>query len=174
MVPENFITLSELNHKIHQAVNDLFKGHTYWVVADVTSHTFKADKKIHYFELVEKGEKNSAITAKIMGKAWGEGAVHLSDFEKKTGQRFTNNLHVLVKVSVDYHPLYGLSVNVLDVDVNFTLGVLERQRNATLKRLEQENDFITKTAEGVFNAQQPSEAAACHPESSCYIGQQLR
>lgn len=148
MGPENFITLSQLNYQIHQAVNDRFKGHTYWVVADVTSHSFKTDKKIHYFELVEKAEKNSAITAKIMGKAWGEGAVHLSDFEKKTGQRFTNNLHVLVKVSVDYHPLYGLSVNVLDIDVNFTLGVLERQRNETLKRLVEENDFITKTAEG--------------------------
>jgi len=148
MGPENFITLSQLNYQIHQAVQDRFLGHTYWVVADVTSHSYKADKKIHYFELVEKGEKNSAITAKIMGKAWGEGAVHLSDFEKKTGQRFTNNLHVLVKVSVDYHPLYGLSVNVLDIDVNFTLGVLEQQRNATLKRLEAENDYIIKTPEG--------------------------
>ncbi|KRD09172.1 exodeoxyribonuclease VII [Flavobacterium sp. Root901] len=148
MGTENFITLSELNYQIHQAVHDRFKGLTYWVAADVTSHTFKADKKIHYFELVEKGEKNSAITAKIMGKAWGEGAVHLSDFEKKTGQRFTNNLHVLVKVNVDYHALYGLSVNVLDIDINYTLGVLEQQRNVTLKRLEADNDFIIKTPEG--------------------------
>ncbi|GGF28182.1 exodeoxyribonuclease VII large subunit [Flavobacterium limi] len=148
MGPENFIKLSQLSYQIHLAVNDRFRGLTYWVVADVTSHSFKADKNIHYFELVEKAEKNSAITAKIMGKAWGEGAVHLSDFEKKTGQSFTNNLHVLVKVSIDYHPLYGLSVNVLDIDVNFTLGVLERQRNETLKRLAAENDFITRTPEG--------------------------
>ncbi|MFD1604421.1 exodeoxyribonuclease VII large subunit [Flavobacterium artemisiae] len=148
MGPENFITLSQLNYQIHAALSERFKGRTYWVVADVTSHTYKADKKIHYFELVEKGEKNSAITAKIMGKAWGEGAVHLSDFEKKTGQTFTNNLHVLVQVSIDYHALYGLSVNVLDIDVNFTLGILEQQRNATLKRLESENDFISKTADG--------------------------
>lgn len=148
MGPENFITLSQLNYQIHQTISDRFKGRTYWVVADVTSHTYKADKKIHYFELVEKGEKNSAITAKIMGKAWGEGAVRLSDFQTKTGQIFTNNLHVLVQVSVDYHALYGLSVNVLDIDVNFTLGVLQQHRNATLKRLEAENDFITKTPDG--------------------------
>ncbi|WP_394369529.1 exodeoxyribonuclease VII large subunit [Flavobacterium endoglycinae] len=148
MEPQQYIRLSQLNDQIHDAIHSRFRGETYWVVADITSHSFKADKKIHYFELVEKAEKNSAITAKIMGKAWGEGAVHLSDFEKKTGQRFTNNLHVLVKVSVDYHPLYGLSVNVLDIDVNFTLGVLEQQRNATLARLVAENDFIIKTAEG--------------------------
>lgn len=148
MEPQQYIRLSQLSEKIQDAISSRFRGQTFWVVADITSHSFKADKKIHYFELVEKAEKNSAITAKIMGKAWGEGAVHLSDFEKKTGQRFTNNLHVLVKVSVDYHPLYGLSVNVLDIDASFTLGVLEQQRNATLKRLVAENDFIIKTAEG--------------------------
>lgn len=148
MLPENYIKLSELAHQIHQTFNDRFRGLIYWVVADVTSHNYKSDKKIHYFELVEKAETNSAITAKIMGKAWGEGAVNLSDFEKKTGQPFGNNLRVLVKVSVDYHPLYGLSVNVLDIDANFTLGVLEQQRNATLKRLVDENDYIIKTAQG--------------------------
>ncbi|MCR4032121.1 MULTISPECIES: exodeoxyribonuclease VII large subunit [Flavobacterium] len=148
MGPEQYIRLSQLNDRIQDAISSRFRGQTYWVVADITNHSFKADRKIHYFELVEKAEKNSAITAKIMGKAWGEGAVNLSDFEKKTGQRFTNNLHVLVKVSVDYHLLYGLSVNVLDIDVNFTLGVLEQQRNATLARLVEENDFIIKTAEG--------------------------
>lgn len=148
MEPQQHIRLSQLSEKIQDAIQSRFRGQTFWVVADITNHSFKADKKIHYFELVEKAEKNSAITAKIMGKAWGEGAVHLSDFEKKTGQRFTNNLHVLVKVSVDYHPLYGLSVNVLDIDASFTLGVLEQQRNATLARLVAENDFIIKTAEG--------------------------
>lgn len=148
MAPENYITLSELSYKIHLTLCARFKGQSYWVVADVTSHTFKAEKKIHYFELVEKADKNSAITAKIMGKAWGEGAIRLSDFEKKTGQTFTNNLHVLVLVSVDYHALYGLAVNVLDIDVNFTLGLLEQQRNATLKRLVAENEYILKTAEG--------------------------
>jgi exodeoxyribonuclease VII large subunit len=116
-------------------------------VADITNHSYKADKKIHYFELVEKGTATSSITAKILGKAWGAGSMHLSDFEKNTGQTFTNNINVLVLVSVDYHPLYGLSVNVLDIDTNFTLGILEQQRNATLKRLVDENDFIWKEAD---------------------------
>lgn len=116
-------------------------------MADITNHSYKADKKIHYFELVEKGTATSSITAKILGKAWGAGSMHLSDFEKNTGQTFTNNINVLVLVSVDYHPLYGLSVNVLDIDTNFTLGILEQQRNATLKRLVDENDFIWKEAD---------------------------
>ena len=148
MGPEHYIRLSALNEMIHDAIRSRFGGQTFWVVADITNHSFKADKKIHYFELVEKGQTGSTITAKIMGKSWGAGAVRISEFEKKTGQLFTNNLHVLVQVSVDYHSLYGLSVNVLDIDTNFMLGILEQRRNATLKRLVEENDFITKYGEG--------------------------
>ncbi|MBF4488049.1 exodeoxyribonuclease VII large subunit [Flavobacterium sp. CSZ] len=147
MGPQKHIKLSELNSKISDALTDRFKGQTFWVVADITNHSYKAQKKIHYFELVEKGTTSNSIVAKIIGKAWGAGSMHLSDFEKNTGQRFTNNINVLVLVSVDYHPLFGLSLNVLDIDTNFTLGILEQQRNATLKRLVDENDFIEKKQE---------------------------
>lgn len=147
MQPVQYIKLSQLNDQIQDTINTRFKGQTYWVVADITNHSFKADKKIHYFELVEKSDKSSAITAKIMGKSWGAGALRILDFESTTGQRFTNNLHVLVQVSVDFHPLYGLSVNLLDIDSSFMLGILEQQRNATLQRLVKENDFIHKEGE---------------------------
>lgn len=147
MGSEKHIKLSELNSKINDAITDRFKGQTFWVIADITNHSYKADKKSHYFELVEKGTTTNSIVAKIVGKAWGTGSMHLSDFEKNTGQRFTNNINVLVLVSVDYHPLYGLSLNVLDIDTNFTLGILEQQRNATLRRLVEENTFIVKEGE---------------------------
>ncbi|PIF34465.1 exodeoxyribonuclease VII large subunit [Flavobacterium sp. 9] len=148
MEPQHYIRLSALNDMIHDTINSRFEGQRFWVLADITNHSFKADKKIHYFELVEKAQKGSAITAKILGKSWGIGAVRIEEFEKKTGQLFTNNLHVLVQVSVDYHPLYGLSASVLDVDSNFMLGILEQQRNATLERLVRENDFIEKAVDG--------------------------
>lgn len=139
---------------IHDTLNARFDGQRFWVLADITNHSYKADKKIHYFELVEKAQNGNAITARMMGKSWGGGAVRIEEFEKSTGQVFTNNLHVLVQVSVDYHPLYGLSVSVLDIDSNFMLGILEQQRNATLERLVRENDFIQKQGDGysTFNS----------------------
>lgn len=154
MGPDQYIRLSQLNYQIQEVINARFRGQTYWVVADITNHSFKADKKIHYFELVEKSETDSSITAKILGKSWGGGALKILDFEITTGQRFTNNLHVLVQVSVDYHPLYGLSVNLLDIDSNFMLGILEQQRNATLVRLVRENAYIWKEGEqySTFNS----------------------
>lgn len=101
--PHQYIKLSQLNDQIQDAVNDRFKGQTYWVVADITNHSYKADKKIHYFELVEKAADSSVITAKLLGKCWGAGAFKILDFEISSGQRLSNNLHVLVQLIVDYH-----------------------------------------------------------------------
>jgi exodeoxyribonuclease VII large subunit len=148
MEPLHYIRLSALNDMIHDTLNARFAGQRFWVLADITNHSYKAEKKIHYFELVEKAQNGNAITAKIMGKSWGTGTMRIEEFEKNTGQAFTNNLHVLVQVSVDYNPLYGLSVSVLDIDSNFMLGILEQQRNATLERLVRENDYILKEGDG--------------------------
>lgn len=154
MVPHPYIRLSALNDMIHDTISARFASQRFWVLADITNHSYKADKKIHYFELVEKAQNGNAITAKMMGKSWGGGAARIEEFEKNTGQTFTNNLHVLVQLSVDYHPLYGLSVSVLDIDSNFMLGILEQQRNATLERLVKENDYIQKEGDGysTFNS----------------------
>lgn len=154
MEPQQYIRLSALNDMVHDAINSRFAGQRFWVLADITNHSYKADKKIHYFELVEKAQNGNAVTAKMLGKSWGGGALRIEEFEKNTGQVFTNNLHVLVQVSVDYHPLYGLSVSVLDIDSNFMLGILEQQRNATLERLVKENDYIQKEGDGysTFNS----------------------
>ena len=43
-------------------------------------------------------------------------------FEMETGQMFASGLKVLVKVSVEFHELYGLSLTVLDIDPAYTLG----------------------------------------------------
>jgi len=44
--------------------------------------------------------------------------------------------------------VYGLQLNLNDIDTNFTLGVLEQQRQATLERLVAENPgFIQKSAD---------------------------
>lgn len=138
------IKLSQLNGIIQDTIKNQFSAITYWVVADVTNHSFKSDKRYHNFDLVEKDSNSNNIIAKISGKAWGNGSVAISDFEKNTGQKFTNNINILAQVAVEYHPLYGLSVNVIDVDTNFTLGVLEQRRNETLRRLVFQNDYIQK------------------------------
>ncbi|MEY4886114.1 MAG: exodeoxyribonuclease large subunit, partial [Bacteroidota bacterium] len=103
------------------------------MLADVASHKYHAPKGFHYFDLVEKGDRN--LLAKVNAVAWTEGASRIREFERLTGQRFGDDIHVLVCVRVDYHPVYGLKLTLVDIDARFTLGQLEAQRQAVLERL---------------------------------------
>jgi exodeoxyribonuclease VII large subunit len=142
------LRLSQLTATVSAAVTKAFAQQRFWVVADVTSHTFKADSDYHYFDLVEKDPNSNRLIAKISAKAWGPGSASIANFQLITGQRFTNNIQVLVNVSVQYHAVYGLQLNLNDIDVYFTLGVLEQQRLATLEKLVLENpDFIEKAGD---------------------------
>ena len=82
------------------------------------------------------------MVAKISGKAWGTGSSKIREFERITGQKFTNNINVLVRVKVNYHIVFGLSLDIQDIDTNFTIGVLEQQRQATLASLVANNPAV--------------------------------
>lgn len=138
------LRLSQLTAGISETLQQAFSDLRFWVIADITNHSFKAEKNYHNFDMVEKESGSANLLAKVSAKAWGIGARQISTFEAQTGQRFTNNIQVLALVAVEYHPVYGLSLNLLDVDTNFTLGVLQQQRKATLERLVSENEFISK------------------------------
>lgn len=138
------IRLSELSAKVRSVLDGTFRYLTFWVIADVTNHQYKEQKNYHGFELVEKDPNSDGMLAKFVSKAWGKGAVQIQHFELITGQRFTNNIQVLAQVSVVYHPLYGLSLDLLDLDTNYTVGRIFEQRALTLEKLVAENDFIQK------------------------------
>jgi len=141
------VRLSQLTAGISHAVQQAFGELHFWVIADITNHSYKAEKNYHNFDMVEKEAGSANLLAKISGKAWGTGSRQISRFEEQTGQRFTNNIQVLALVAVEYHAVYGLSVSLLDIDTNFTLGVLEQQRKATLEKLVAQNEFISRVGD---------------------------
>ena len=154
------IKLSELTGQIQAVITGVFGMQTFWVIADVTNYTYKPQSNFHYFELVEKDKSSNKILAKIAGRAWGNAAVNISNFEKATGQQFKNDINVLVQVAVQYNPSFGLQLNLLDIDTTFTLGRFEQQRKETLDRLVRENPsfirctedrYITRNSELLFN-----------------------
>ena len=62
-------------------------------------------------------------------------------FEMETGQHFTSGLKVLVRVSIDFHEVYGFNLNVVDIDPSYTLGDLVRKRQEIIRQLQEEGVF---------------------------------
>lgn len=47
----------------------------------------------------------------------------------------------MLQATVVYHELYGLSLNILDIDPNYALGVLAREKQETIQKLQKEGLF---------------------------------
>lgn len=134
-------SLSELCAEIQEVVeNDLLEH--YWVRAEIASLSARGHC---YMELVEKADDNM-LAAKVRATCWSNVYSLLSAyFIQETGQALRVGMQVLVEVSVAFHPVYGLSLNVWNIDPTYTQGDLAKQRQATILRL---------TEDGVMELQQ--------------------
>lgn len=137
-------SLSELCAEIQEVVeNDLLER--YWVRAEIASLSARGHC---YMELVEKAENNT-LAAKVRATCWNNVYSLLSAyFIQETGQALRVGMQVLVEVSVTFHPVYGLSLNIWNIDPTYTQGDLAKQRQATIRRL---------TEDGVMELQQSLE-----------------
>ena len=134
---EKSFSLSELNRRVKSAIRDHLPE-TYWIRAE-TSDVRRNQNGHCYLEFIEKDGVTQSIVAKARGMIWTNIFQMLSAyFETETGQSFTSGLNVLVRVSVEFHELYGFSLTVVDIDPSFTVGEIARNRQLVLKQLEEE------------------------------------
>ncbi len=127
------VPLSALCLLLQETLRQAFQYRRFWVLAEISNHSFYPQKGFHYFDLVEKAEDR--ITAKIAGVAWAAGARSIAEFEQATGEKFRNGLALCLEMSFDFHPVYGLKLTLLQVDTAYTLGRLELAKQAVVERL---------------------------------------
>jgi exodeoxyribonuclease VII large subunit len=130
-------TLYELQRIIGAAIEQ-FLAKPVWVSAEIAE--IKVNASGHcYIELVERDETSaSGRVAKAQSRAviWKSHYPRLATkFEQATGRRLSAAMKILVEVTVSHHPVYGLSLQITDIDPTYTLGDIERQKEITIARL---------------------------------------
>ena len=135
------LSLLELNTRIRGALSRAFPE-TCWVRAEMSDVRVNTSSGHCYLEFVEKNVQTGQLVAKVRGSIWAKTFRMLKPyFEMETGQMFASGLKVLVKVSVEFHELYGLSLTVLDIDPAYTLGDMVRKRMEIIRQLQEEGVF---------------------------------
>lgn len=134
---QQILSLYELNNLVKQALRYHLPD-CYWIQAELSD--VRSNYSGHcYLEFVQKDANGNNIIAKARGTIWNNIYKLLRPyFEQETGQLFTSGIKVLVKVSVEFHELYGFSLTVLDIDPSYTVGDMVRKRKEILRRLEEE------------------------------------
>lgn len=134
---DNRFTLLELSNLIGESVRNSFP-YRYWIIAEINE--IRENVNGHcYLELIQKDTDQDRIVAISKATIWAYTWRMLRPFfETSTSQTLTRGMMILIEVTVEYHELYGLSLNVKDIDPVYTLGDLERKRAQTLKKLQEE------------------------------------
>ena len=131
------LSLLELNSLVRRSITSCLPDE-YWVQAELSD--VRVNYSGHcYLEFVQKDATGNALLAKARGIIWANVFTRLrSYFERETGQAFVSGLKVLVKVTVDFHELYGYSLTVVNIDPTYTLGDMVRRRKEILRQLDEE------------------------------------
>ncbi|HLP06324.1 MAG TPA: exodeoxyribonuclease VII large subunit [Paludibacter sp.] len=129
------ISLFELTNQIQTTIRMGFESPV-WIRAEISE--MRENPGGHcYLELIEKDAFSDAILAKSKATIWANTYRMLKPyFETSTGQALRAGLNVLVAVNVEFHGVYGLSLNIRDIDPTFTIGEMAARRLRIIRQLE--------------------------------------
>lgn len=120
-----------------------FGSVTYWVVAEIA----KAGEKNghHYLELVDSVDKKTS--ALMSATLW---AGTYKNIRANIGNDIVEILKpgnkVLFSMRIEFHKIYGLKLNVMDIDAAYSHGEVERQKQETIIQLKAEGLFYLQKA----------------------------
>jgi exodeoxyribonuclease VII large subunit len=114
----------------------------YWITAEVSE--IKENYAGHcYLELIEKHPDEKNVRARAKAIIWNNRYRFLKSlFVNITGEPLRAGMKVLVRIKVEYHELYGLSLVISDIDPSFTIGEMAMKRQMVIRRLEEEGVFL--------------------------------
>ena len=135
----NPITLLELNQKIKKIVKE--NNETYWIVAEVSE--LKINHSGHcYLELIQKDKEKDQIVARSRATIWATAFRMIKPyFESTTKQSLREGLEILVRVTTEFHEIYGLSLNITDIEPTYTVGELAIRKQKIIEKLWEESVF---------------------------------
>ncbi|HRN72612.1 MAG TPA: exodeoxyribonuclease VII large subunit [Ginsengibacter sp.] len=140
-MPENVsnrtvFSLLEVMQSIKKTLESRYTS-AFWVKAEMNKLNLYQHSGHCYPDLVEKAE--GKVVAEIRSTLWG------SDY-RRINQKFLailkeplrDGIKILFSARINFDPKYGLSLQILDIDPSFTLGDLEKEKQETIQRLQQD------------------------------------
>jgi exodeoxyribonuclease VII large subunit len=130
---KQIFSLKQVVQSIQKTIEERYSTN-YWVKAEM--HKMNRYPSGHAFpELVQK--EDGKIVAQITGTIWKQQLERINEaFIQVVKEPLQDGKTLLLLVKINYHPTFGLTLQILDIDPSYSLGELQREREETLKKLE--------------------------------------
>lgn len=114
----------------------------YWIKAEMNKLNYYSHSGHCYPELVEK--QGGKVIAQVRSTLWKEDYRRINLlFLNTVKEPLKDGIKILFCARVGFDPVYGFTLNIVDIDPSYSLGDLEKEKAETIKQLQ--------TA-GLFNA----------------------
>ena len=134
------LSLYHLQQQVKGSLDDTFSMPV-WVKAEISEMTVNRSGHC-YLDLIETEAETDTVIARCRATIWSYTFRMLKPyFETTSGQAFSEGLKVLLQAKVEYHEVFGFSLNVRDIDPVYTLGDLARQRREIIRKLQDDGVF---------------------------------
>jgi exodeoxyribonuclease VII large subunit len=127
-------SLYDLMLSVQSTVNTQLNDR-YWVRAELVS----VSHRVHWYMELSDHDNEGQELAKVRAILWNHRANELlKRFEAQTGMPLKAGMKLLLQVRVEFHTRYGFSLDVIDIDPNFTVGEMVAKLNRIRMQLQEE------------------------------------
>jgi len=136
---KKYYSLLEITRSLESVIRKTYTK-SYWIKAEIAKLNYYSHSGHCYPELVEK--EGSKVLAQIRSTIWAGNFDRISKkFSEITREKLNEGMTVLLLAKVGFHPVYGISLNITDIEPAFTLGEMAREKQASIAQLKKEGIF---------------------------------
>lgn len=132
-------SLEEVARSIQKTIAERY-GSVYWVRAEMNKLNHYPHSGHCFPELVEK--RDGRVVTEMRSVLWSSDYQRINrQFMELVKEPLKDGITILFQASIQYDPLYGLSLKIHDIDPAFALGQLEREKQESIVRLKKEGIY---------------------------------
>jgi exodeoxyribonuclease VII large subunit len=132
-------SLSEVAESLKEAIQVNFPD-AYWIKAEIAKLNYYYKSGHCYLDLVDRQDK--VVRAEMRATIWaGTFQMISGKFRQVTREDLHDGMMILFMATINFHELYGLSLNIIDIEPSFTLGEMARDKRDTIEKLKREGLF---------------------------------
>ena len=116
-----------------------------WIKAEIVKLNYYGQSGHCYPDLVEKVD--GKIIAEIRGNIWNDDFININNrFKEVLNENLGDGMTIVCLAKIKYSSVYGLSLNIIDINPEYTLGELAKNKAETIRRLQNEGIYyLNKT-----------------------------
>jgi len=132
-------SLLEVTLSIKKTISERYQR-SFWVKAEMNKLNHYSYSGHCYPELVEKVD--GKVVAQMKTNLWKDDYLRINtNFLNTLKEPLKDGINILFNATVNFDPVHGLSLRIVDIDPVFSLGELEREKIETIERLKKEGVF---------------------------------